>query len=59
MDIFSQLKMQNNKYEEAQFYYKEGITLNDLGYYLSAETAFLKAINQIEKYKRKGSYCIL
>ena len=52
-DSSEEILSQNNNWEEAQFYYEEGISLHDFGKYLSAETAFLKAIKLVENSNEK------
>lgn len=45
--------MQNSIYDDAQSYYEEGISLHDIGKYLEAETAFLKALELVENTDEK------
>lgn len=47
-DPGNSVEFPNSSNEQAQFYYKEGVSLHDSGEYLSAETLFLKAIELSE-----------
>lgn len=53
MKILSQQQIEDNTYEEAQLYYEEGLNLHNIGDYINAETAFLKAIELAEKSQEK------
>ena len=45
--------MQNSIDDDAQSHYEEGLALHDIGEYLEAETAFLKALELIENTDEK------
>jgi len=49
----SKQEIQNKSAEEARSYYEEGLELNELQQYISAETAFLKAIKLAENTDEK------
>ena len=53
VEILPQLDIGINKTEESRAYYEKGLALHDLGKYLPAESAFLKAIDIAEKIDEK------